>query len=1520
MVLGMLLALARSSRVQTAAIGVVAEQLSRGLGTTVSVGTLNYKFPNRLQINNVLIKDQQHDTLLFVDTLQAHADLWKLISEDTICIRSVLLSGASLNAYQLTDSTMNYQFLVDAFRSDKKNEPSDLGVNLQIKSIRFSRINLRHGDISASIPEANIHLHNLNKDLIDAEIEQFSGQLFRGNVPLDIERLEAHVVLNDSLLIFPTLHLQLPHSNVDVAKLHIDRPKQNRYVDLPLTDTLARLQALGRVHCRMEVTNATFTPSDISAFVPQLKSMNGQWAFTADVSGSVDSLLARSLKLQYRGKELLRGNITVTGLPILENAYTRAECEKLSIDKATLQDIISSASGHPIMLPEQLNRLGKIGYRGYLEGPLDSMILRGAFTTALGSIRTDGRGSFSPDFSDIQFNGQISTRRFNLGAFTGSGDLGTIGFSGHVNGHKGLDHPFHGTMQAQLSHLDFRGYTYHDVQLNGNFTSEQVQAILESRDPNLLFVGNLKASELTSQPAYHLNLELKHFRPDSLHLYDKYMGADLCMLLQADLAGKNIDDLSGQLRLSNLTFAHSLDTFRLNEFLLKAEQSPALDGNVSRKTLSIFSDYLQTSIKGNFLWSTLPSSIMKMAAQALPSAFPQEKMRQLLAAQPNNTLDFVVYAGHLDEAAQQLLLPYKIGELPTIRGNLNDRLGTFCLQAVIPDYQDDNRHLEDITLHLDNAGKKAELSVFALNHAGDSPTAQKMGDMRLYLHAQAKADKLDASFNWTNTDTIHNAGEININTAFHRYANQPLISAHILPSKILLADTLLHIDDAQVTWNAADTTINVNHFRFGSNYQFAHADGNISPRENDTIHIELSNMNLDYYLGALTNVHNAIYFGGTVSGWVTAFSVLSDPKFEAAVEMQHTELNGQEIGDLYAIATLDPTSKHVLIQGDVIDSRLPYYHSTIDDRSACCVLSSDTMPIPPFYASLSDSVRHHGKHVVHVDGEVGTGGNWGLHIYPDSVNVAFVNHWCEGIISNMAGHASGRVDVIGSKENNEAVTKVTLQAKAHNIGLTIPFTGARYYVTDSVFMDSVSLQFHNTHVRDIEGNMILFDGGLRHDGDWNDLTFDFQVNTNHAIVLDLPEQSHEYYGGRVYAKAQVGIHGNASECDINVLGTTQRGTNFVFSLGQAGQASENSFIEFVDHTLPNQDILTKAKQSSSKLNLALLLSVTPEAQISVIIDPRTGDRLKGRGEGDIRFNYSDVQGMSMFGTYTLQQGTFGFTFQNVIRREFQIAEGSRVTWSGNVEEPEVDVRALYRVTASLRDLLGEEAASLTNRSNIPVNCVLNMSDRLFNPVLKFGIELPSSDETVSTQVHSVINTEEMLMRQVLYLLVFNRFYTPEYLRDDAKGTTQGLNETYSLLSSTITGQINSWLSKITDVFSLGFNFRTDGQGTTSSQEYEAQFEIHPVQGLIINGNFGYRYNDISNQPIFGNLDVEYMLTPNGKLRAKAYTHTIDKYSLRQASTVQGLGLVIKHDFNWPSASRRDKSASSSSRREAKQLR
>ena len=410
--------------------------------------------------------------------------------------------------------------------------------------------------------------------------------------------------------------------------------------------------------------------------------------------------------------------------------------------------------------------------------------------------------------------------------------------------------------------------------------------------------------------------------------------------------------------------------------------------------------------------------------------------------------------------------------------------------------------------------------------------------------------------------------------------------------------------------------------------------------------------------------------------------------------------------------------------------------------------------------------------------------------------------------------------------------------------------------------------------------------------------------------MDLPADQQAFFYGKVFGTGDVHIYGDEKDCKIDVNARTEANTKFYLNINSASKATQSNFIHFVQPDTASYGLLSllqpKASAPStttqSKLRLSLQGEVTPQAEINIRLGAEDG--IKGRGEGNLKLIYeSPSENVQMQGSYTLQSGLFSFSLGNIVRRNFTIREGSRITWDNDPLAPTLDITGYYHTTASLRDLFGSESAQIaTNRTSVPVNCVLNMSDQLFNPILKFAIELPQSDESVQSQVNSMINTEEMLMRQIIYLLVFNRFYTPEYLQNTQN---VGLNETYSLLSSTLTGQINSWLSKLTDVFTMGFNFRTDGEGETASQEYEANFQIHPINQLIINGNFGYRYNDLSNRPFFGDLDVEYLLTKNGKVRVKAYTHTVDKYSLRQANTVQGVGFVFKHDFNWKKRKKTD---------------
>ena len=86
----------------------------------------------------------------------------------------------------------------------------------------------------------------------------------------------------------------------------------------------------------------------------------------------------------------------------------------------------------------------------------------------------------------------------------------------------------------------------------------------------------------------------------------------------------------------------------------------------------------------------------------------------------------------------------------------------------------------------------------------------------------------------------------------------------------------------------------------------------------------------------------------------------------------------------------------------------------------------------------------------------------------------------------------------------------------------------------------------------------------------------------------------------------------------------------------------------------------------------------------------------------------------------------------------------------------------------------------------------------------------------------------------------------------------------------------------------------------TTDEFKAQLNYQPNDRIIFNGNFGYRneaVNTSTNASKFiGDFDLEYLLNQSGKLRAKVYSHTIDRSQLKEAKSTQGIGLIYKEDF------------------------
>ena len=194
-----------------------------------------------------------------------------------------------------------------------------------------------------------------------------------------------------------------------------------------------------------------------------------------------------------------------------------------------------------------------------------------------------------------------------------------------------------------------------------------------------------------------------------------------------------------------------------------------------------------------------------------------------------------------------------------------------------------------------------------------------------------------------------------------------------------------------------------------------------------------------------------------------------------------------------------------------------------------------------------------------------------------------------------------------------------------------------------------------------------------------------------------------------------------------------------------------------------------------------------------------------------------------------------------------------------------------------------------------------------HPDITFDIELPTLTQDVERKVKSIISTDDMMSRQIIYLLALNKFYTPEYM-----GTSGSGSELAAVASSTLSSQLSNMLGQLTDKFTLAPSFRSD-KGDFSDIEVDLALSSRLLNNrLLLNGNFGYRDRSTSQTTFVGDFDLEYILSNNGNLRLKAYNHFNDQnYYLRQALTTQGLGIIYRKDFDNPFTFLRKRKKSSS---------
>ena len=1505
---GVLLIALMSDRVETAVMHLVAKELSTTLGTRTAVGKVEYRFPMRVAMRDIYIEDKQQDTLFYAGLVYAHFRPLALL-DDEIRFSHVRVQDVTAKAYRV-GTEWNYQFMLDSLHSDKERNP--LNSLVSVRDICLDNVRLQYEDYETMLHHATLDLHEFSDELLDAEIAELRLSTRRRSRswarPFQVDDLKAHLIVNDTVLSMPTLSACLPNSRLDLSGVE---------VRFPQGDTLYLSQSAHEITFGLVFHEARLTPSDLSLFLPKTARLNKPVSLTGALGGTLDSLYFNDIAVRYDGGTVLQGNVSAIGLPDFSNPYLRANLTDLQTNAARLQDFLSRLNGQPVLLPEALHNLGTIHYRGLAKGYLHDLTLHGAFRTALGAITTDGAFQADSLFAHMSYDAHIEAQQFKLGHMLGNPALTSVTLDIQSDGEIDTDTLRHtevwGNVNANVRELEYNGYTYSDLQMNGRYEPQRFEGQCRIQDPHLNaeFDGVVNLRDI--DPEIRCALLCHHFDAEPLGLYGVGGTVRTRFGVQVDMQGSETDRMSGSLVIDSLFVATVNDSILMNQLTLLAS------GEVGHsKAFTLRSDYLLAQLDGVFRYKDIGPAFQAMMHHYLPSVVPAPKQDWL-------PVSFTLRADgqRLRDIQRLYTASVTLSDHPTFTAEAElDEESEPYLRArfFAPGVRAGKTPVHDLTVTLN--------TVDTLRHAGASGSglafsvsAEAM-QMHTVLSALAFRDSLLTHLTLRQQADIDDAlpegwreltprqlqnmlgdklsfeerkqvllsaqragnygGDIKAVTCFKHHNNEPLIDVHLMPGTLMLRDSLYSLSESRITYTGSDKTVQVEHFNFEGGGQHIRAHGLASQSPHDTLSIDLRHIDASYVVPFLLPVQT-IMFNGMISGTAALTSGLKKPQVDAQIHVDSMGLNNCYFGE----AEVDL---------HVTDSL--FFHADV-------------------HRALP---KERERNVVELDGKalLDKRGTWELVMQTDSVPLDFVNHWTNVVLHNLTGHATGQVIVGGYKE----YVYVLLNAAAQNASFTLPWTGARYTVPhDTIVMDTTAILFPNVHAFDAEGNAVEVDGGIYHD-QFRTFSLDLHVDAHDALVFD-QDTPGEMIRGHVYASGSVEVFGPDMDLTVLADAVTSRNSRFRLSIDNMSTANESNFIHFVDHVQEQNDTVaehdldnidndpldlkrrTPLYSRAGRCMLQLSIEINPQLLFQLVLGERNADMIQGRGTGALRLIYDTETGDTrLLGTYDIERGTLNYTVGNVIRKEFTVGEGSSIIFSGDPANPQLNVTAKYRVTANLKDLFGDDVEQVaTNRMNIPVLTCMHLKGYLNSPTLSFSLEFPLSDQTVQQQVRQVINTDEMLMRQVIYLLVFGRFFTPDYMNN---AETASLNSTYSLLSSTVTSQINAWLSRLTNVLTLGVAIRSDGEGANASQEYEAQIQLQPVDRLIINGNFGYRYNDVSNQPFFGDLDVEVLLTEDGQWRLKGFTHTVDKYSIRQASTIQGFGVMWKKDFNWPSLKKKEK--------------
>jgi len=1387
------------------------------------------------------------DTFFRSEYIIARFTMEGLFRQEGLHIDKVFIDNAQMNlVIEDTSDTKTTNNLSRIFRIRKKEvpkEPDDKELfhirKVEIHDMGFvmksyKSIKPDHSDGGIDWNDMDIRGIQLNAKELQFKGGIMTGELidltFREKSGYLVEQMSGTVKVGNGRTIVEDLLIDDPLSEVHLPLFMMSYKNVKAF-----NDFIAQVKIDG------DISGSLLDFNTLSYFAPELAGNRLKLAVSGKMSGYVEDFTFTDVAVEsesggFKGRTSGR----MTGLPEIEDTRLSADLNDFTVTSTGLEDFISQwIKGEKKPDIDRYARGTSFHINGKGSGFMNSLRVNVDLTSLLGNVRADVRlDNLVRKTSRLGISGKISSDDLDIGKIIGTETLGPLTMKSVMktelgSKEEGIDVAID---TLKIDRLYANGYDYSDITALGHLSSTGFDGTIVCNDPNLnfLFQGAFALSPQTQNARYKFFVNLGHADLHAIKI-DKRGTSRVNLRASADFTRAGSGNLRGKIDIADVRLQNSMGRNNIGDISLSSYSS---DGTYTIKLKSRFADgtYAGTAPVTTFLKDlkdiTLKTEIPVLFTDSTYVWMGNSYGLDLRFHDSMDLLSFVMPGLYIDEGTHLKADLNKNGELSASLKSDRLAFNKNYLRNIEADFDNKDDGLNALM-------KCSEIKVGALS----------LKDSHLNLHGDD--NHVGIKFDYHNDSELTNTGEVILHGSFGRDEDGLGIGIEFLPSSLFINSKEWNFQPSSMEWRPGK--IDVDTFSITSGDEKISLSGKASRDEADTLTLSLDRFDLSVANDA---IGKDLGIKGAATGAVQITSPLTDKGILADLICDSTYLAGRPLGVLNIGSKWNENEQSfgILLKNE-LEGR-----SSIDA-----------------YATFKPDGKT-------IDASADL----------DGFSISYAQPLLTEIFSEMDGSISGRIDVAGPLSGLSILSQNT---RLDDGLLRVAYTNVPYHADGPFHLDETGAYFDNITLRDNYTGTGSVNGSINWDH-FRDMSFNTLINVNEIEGINIIEDNGSGFYGRIFGTGNVSITGPMKSLLLTVDAVTAKAGQLHVPVSSAAAAGKiTNLLQFKEEEKivridPYEAMMTRMdakRQEENDFTVKLRVNAQPDVEAFVEIDKASGNVLTGRGNGIVDIEAGDDR-FSINGDYILNSGSYTFVAMGLVRKDFQIEDGSSIRFNGDIMNSTLDINAVYRTKASLSTLLADEE-SVSNKRN--VNCGISITERLSNPELKFSIQIPDLNPMIQSRVESALSTEDKIQKQFLSLIVSNNF-----LPDEQSGIVNNSSVLYSNVTEILANQLNNIFQKLDIPLDLGLNYQPNESGNdifdvaVSTQLFNNR--------VVVNGNIGNKqYTTSGNQnDVVGDLDIEIKLNRSGAFRLNLFSHSADQFSNYLDNTQRnGVGLMYQTEFN-----------------------